>query len=139
MSMSIGPFLKRVATNRLGQVLLFSSLFFVLVAMVPQSPKSPMFFDCAFNREGVFVASEIFLVKPIWVVIIGVTYLPSILLTIVLTKIFEGVFSLTCTPTARVEIIVLVVCSSIQWILIGYAIERCIKKRRSSVDNGTRV
>ena len=121
--------MKRVVGSRFGHLLLILSLCFMLLEFVPPSVHHPQFVSCVPTKEEVFTITEILAPKPVWVVPIGVLYLPSILLTSALTKLLSGVFALSCTPMARLELIVLLICSSIQWLLVGYGIERIIKRR----------
>ncbi len=122
--------MKRIVGSRPSHLLLILSLCFVLLEFVPPSVNHPQFVSCVPTKEEVFTITEILAPKPVWVVAIGVLYLPSILLTSALTKLLGGMFGLSCTPMARLELMVFLICSSVQWLLVGYGIERIIKRRR---------
>jgi len=125
----IRPFIKRVVSSRIGHLLVVLSLCFALLEFVPISVNHPQFVSCVPIREEIYTITEILAPKPIWVVAIGVLYLPSILLTSALTKLLGHTFSLSCTPVARLELIVFLICSSIQWLLVGHGIEWLIKRK----------
>ena len=130
MSKSVWRAIKRVAGSRTGHLLIVLSLCFILAELAPPFRSHPQFVGCApATLEEVYTITEILVVRPVWVVAIGVLYLPSVLLTSALTKLLSSVFHLSCTPTARLEFAILLICSSIQWWLVGYGMERLVKRR----------
>jgi hypothetical protein len=122
------PFIQRVIGSRIGRVLSVLSLCFVLLVFVPASAHHPQFVDCGPSMEAPYTDTEVLRARPIWVVVIGAAYLPSMLLTSALTAMLRNVFILSCEGTRRVELIVLFVCSSMQWLLVGSGIEFLIYK-----------
>jgi hypothetical protein len=130
MGDSIWKIIKQVASSRIGQLLFALSLCFVLVELAPRFHHRPLFVGCIPSAEEVYTISEILVVRPIWVVVISVLYIPSAVLTSSLMKLLSSVLLLSCVPTARLEFAILLISSSIQWWVIGYSIERLVKRRR---------
>ena len=89
----------------------------------------PQFVNCIPAREEIFTITEILAPKPVWVVAISVLYIPSMLLTLALTKLLGYTFSLSCTPTALLEFVVFLVCSLAQWWLVGYGVEWLVRRK----------
>jgi hypothetical protein len=129
MRKAIRPFIKRVVSSRFGHLLVVLGLCLALLEFMPLSVNHPQFVSCVPTGEEIYTITEILAPKPILVVAIGVLYLPSILLTSALTTLLGYTFSLSCTPAARLELIVFLICSSIQWLLVGYGLERLIKRK----------
>ena len=123
--------IKRVVGSRIGQLLAVLGVCFALLELVHLPAYHPQFVSCVPTREEVHTITEILAPKPAWVVAIGVLYVPSISLTSALTKLLSYVFALSCAPTARLEFISFLVCSSIQWLLVGCGIEWLIRRRAS--------
>ena len=125
----IRPFIKRVVSSRVGQSLVVLSLCFALLEFVHLPVYHPQFVSCVPAGGEVYTITEILAPKPIWVVVIGFLYLPAVLLTSALTKVLSYMLSLSCAPTARLEIVGFLICSSVQWFLVGYGIEWLMKRK----------
>ncbi len=123
--------IKRVAKTRVGHLLVVLSVCFVLIAFMKPSMSHPQFVDCVQSKGETLALAEVLAPKPIWVVAIGYLYLPSIVISVGLTNLFGSIFSLSCVPKTRLELVIFLVCSSIQWMLIGYGIEHLIKRWRT--------
>ncbi len=130
MSRRIRPFIKQVARSRVGHLLFVLSLCFVLIAFYPLSLNPPQLVSCVPTKEEVYTITEVLKYPPTWVFAIGITYFPSMLLTKILTGAVDILFSLSCYPTARVELVIFLICSSTQWMLVGCGVEWLIRKRR---------
>jgi hypothetical protein len=122
-------YIKRVLGSRIGQLLAVPGLCFALLEFAHLHVYHPRFVSCVPTPEEIYTITEILVPRPIWVTAIGALYIPSALLTSALTKLIGYVFALSCTPMARLEFVVFLVCSSLQWVLVGYGIERLIKRR----------
>jgi hypothetical protein len=131
MRKRIWLFIKRVAHSRVGHIQAVLSLCFVFIAFYPLALNHPQFASCVPTREEIYTITEILKHPPLWIFVVGVTYFPSMLLTRILAGAVAGLFSLSCYPTAKVEFVIFLVCSTFQWILIGYGIEWLITKRKS--------
>ena len=132
MRKRIWSFIKRVASSRVGQLLAVLSLCFVLIALYPLPLNHPQFVDCVPTKEEVYTITEVLKPLPLWVGAIGITYFPSMLLTKIVTNVAGSLFSLSCYPTAKVEFVVFLICSSIQWMLVGCGVAWLIRKRSTS-------
>ena len=115
--------------SRLGQLLAVLGLCFALLELVHLPAYHPQFVSCVPTREEVYTITEILAPKPAWVAALGLLYLPSVWLTSALIKLLGYVFALSCTPAARLEFFGFLVCSAIQWLLVGYGIEWLVKRR----------
>ena len=129
MSESIWKGIKQVAGSRLGQLLFVLGLCFILLELAPPFRSHPQFVGCVPTVEEAYTITEVLIGRPIWVVAISYLYLPSILLTLALTIMLGSLLHLSCTPTARLEFVVLLLSSSIQWWVIGHVIERLVRRR----------
>ena len=130
MRRRIRPFIKQVASSRAGHLLFVLSLCFVLIAFYPQSLNHPQIVSCVPTQEEIYTITEVFKSPPIWVFAIGITYFPSMLLTKILTGAVGSLLSLSCYSTGKVEFVIFLICSSIQWMLAGCGVEWLIRKRR---------
>ncbi len=129
MSKFIWPFIKRVALNRIDHLLAVLSLCFVFIVFMKPSMSHPQFVDCVQTRGEMLVLAEVFAPRPMWVGGLSFLYLPSIGITAFLTNLSANIFVLSCVPKTRVELAIFLICSSMQWLLIGYGIELLIKRR----------
>ena len=129
MTRSPMAFIGRVMRSHLAHVLLAVSWSFILFVYVRPRPTQPRFVGCV-PADGEFVPIVDYF-YPIWITVVGFAHLPAILLTQGLTRLLHRLFSLSCGPTAKVEIPVFFVASAIQWLLVGYAIESTFLRVRS--------
>jgi hypothetical protein len=47
------------------------------------------------------------------------------------TKLIQRIFSLSCAPTAKLEVPLLFLFSAVQWVLLGYTLESFFRRVRS--------
>jgi hypothetical protein len=121
--------ISRVLRSHLAHVLLAISWSFILFVWVYPHPTQPRFVECV-PAQDEFVATVDFF-YPIWITGIGAAHFPAILLTQAATKILQRLFSLSCRPTAQVEMPLLFTFSAVQWLLLGYTIESLFRRMRS--------
>jgi hypothetical protein len=124
-------FINRVLRSHLGHVLLAISWSFILFVIKRTSLNHPQFIHCMPVGEETYTITEVLRVNPIWIVVIGMAHFPSMLITMGVTKLFQMVFSLSCAPTAKVELPFFFAFSAIQWLLVGYMIESFVRRVRS--------
>lgn len=74
---------------------------------------------------------EVSIAYPIWTVIIWSAHLPAILFTRGVLLVLQGSMTLSCAGTAKVELFVFFISSSIQWLLIGSGLESLAGKIKS--------
>jgi hypothetical protein len=129
-SRSIWAFINRVVRSHLGHVLLAVSWTFILLVFVGPHLYQPQFVDCVPGKDEFVAIVDHF--YPIWITALGVAHLPAILFTQGVTKLLQAMLSLSCGPTAKVEMPFLFGFSAIQWLLVGYIIESLIRRARSS-------
>jgi hypothetical protein len=129
MARSIWAFINRVARSHLGHVLLAVSWTFVLLVFVRRHPSQPQFVDCV-PADGEFIAI-VDKFYPISTVVLEVAHLPAIFFAWAATKLLQISFSISCEPTAKLEIVFLFMFSAVQWLLVGYIIESFVRKARS--------
>src|SRR5438046_6515786 len=129
MTRSIWAFITRVVRSHLGHVLLAVSWTFVLLVFVHPHLNQPQLVDCVPTNDEFYVSVDHF--YPIWVVAIWTAHIPSMLCTWAVTKLLQIIFSLSCGPTAKVEMPLLFAFSAIQWLLVGYTIESLLRRVRS--------
>jgi hypothetical protein len=123
MSRSFAEFRKLVLQSHLGHVLLAISWCFILFVLVRPSINQPQFVDCVPSKDEVYWVTEVNHAYSIWTVLIEIAHFPSVLLTKVVTLCFQKFLSLSCWQTAKMELTVFFLFSSVQWLLVGYAIE----------------
>jgi hypothetical protein len=132
MNLSLSGFIKRVLHSHVGHVLLAISWCFILFVMVRPSLNRPWFVDCRPTEQELFsYYAEVNHAYPIWTVIISIFHFPSFLLTQGVTFLLQKVISLSCRQTAKIEIAVLFLFSSIQWLLIGFGVESFVERMKS--------
>lgn len=129
MRRSTWPFINRVVHSHLGHVLVAVSWSFILFVLVRPHLTQPTFVLCVPANGEFYVAINVH--YPIWSVAISVAHLPSIFFTQAVTKLLQGWFSLSCAPTAKVEMSLLFAFSAIQWVVVGYIIESFTRRVRS--------
>lgn len=132
MSLSFSELIKRLLHSHLAHVLLAVSWCFILFVMVLPSMYYPWFAGCIPTADDIRLQSHTG--YPIWVVAIGAAHLPSVLLTRVVSTFFQGVFSLSCASTAKLELAVFFIFSTTQWLLLAFGIEsvgRWMKSRKN--------
>jgi hypothetical protein len=134
MDHSIWSMIKRALFNHLGHLLLAVSWCFILFVFIRPALLGPQFVDCVPSKEEAYTMLEVNKAYPIWTQAVGVAHIPSILITRFATKFIQGIFSLSCAPTAKVELPLFFVFSSIQWLLVASAIDsgaRWLKSRQN--------
>src|SRR5438132_12082374 len=131
MIRSIWAFLNRVVRSHLGHVLLAVSWTFILLVFVHPHLNQPQLVDCTPTKDEAYGIVEILRVYPIWVIAIWIAHFPSMFFTWAMTKFLQVVLSLSCGPSAKVEVPLLFAFSAIQWLLLGYTIESVVRRVRS--------
>src|SRR5437016_133932 len=112
MARSIWAFINRVIRSHFGHVLLAVSWTFILLVFVHAHLYFPQLVDCMPTQdEG--PPPEILIFYPIWVGVIWTAHIPSMLCTWAVTKLLQIIFSLSCGPTAKVEMPLLFAFSAI--------------------------
>ena len=124
-------FVNRVVRSHLGHVLLAVSWSFVLFVWMQRPFYRPQLVDCIPTANENYFIPEVLRVYPIWIVVIGMAHFPAMLVTMGVTKLFQMVFSLSCVPTARIELALFFLFSAIQWLFVGYIIESLFRWWRS--------
>jgi hypothetical protein len=119
----------RILRSHPGHVLLAISWTFILLVFVHPRMTQTQFVDCV-PGDAEFSTTEILRTYPIWTTALGVCHLPSLLLTQMSTMLLQRLLSLSCGPTAKVEMALLFGFSAIQWLLLGYIIESLFRRRR---------
>ena len=114
-----------------GRVLLAISWSFILFVVITPFLKQPMFVVCVLTAEEVYWQTWVDHTYPIWTVIMWGAHIPSILLTQGVTESLQKILSLSCAPTAKLELAVFFFFSSLQWLLVGYGGESFVKLMRS--------
>lgn len=130
MTSSRLAFVSRVTRSHLGHVLLAISWSFILFGFVRRPLNQPQFVDCLPTGDEIYTITEIIRVYPIWIVVVRLAHFPSVLATMGVTKLFQTGFSLSCGPTAKVELLLFALFSAIQWLLVGYIIESLFRRWR---------
>jgi hypothetical protein len=120
----------RVIRSHLGHVLLAMSWSYILFVWMYPVPHHPHLVGCVPTRDEIYTITEVLRTYPIWIVVIAVAHVPANILTAGVTKLFQLIFSLSCTPTARVEVLMLFLFSAVQWLLLGYIIESLFRRWR---------
>ena len=123
-------FIKRVSRGHVGHVLLAVSWTFILLVLVRRPLTHPRFVDCVSAGEEFFTIAEVNIMYPIWTSIIGCSHAPAILLTHLAMLALQSTVVLSCSETAKLELVLIFVFSAIQWLFVGYGIEWLIKPRR---------
>jgi hypothetical protein len=116
-------FINRVVRSHCGHVLLAISWSFILFVFFRRPLDQPQLVDCVPTGDEIYTITEILRVYPIWTVVTIVTHFPAMFVTAGVAKLVQILFSLSCGPTAKVELPLFVLFSSIQWLLVGYIIE----------------
>ena len=124
-------FLKRVLTNRVGHLLLVINLCFIIYEY---SQTAARFYEsgdsCETVREtqssDVMVCTSLF---PLWIKIIAWLNLPALVPTTMISTLLQTSFPTMCVQTeTQISTFVLMIFASIQWLFVGYVIERIVKK-----------
>ena len=124
-------FVIRVLRGHLGHVLLAVSWSFILFVLVRRTVSQPLFVACTPVGDEIYTITESLRLYPIWTAAVGMAHFPAMLVTMALTRLFQAVFSLSCAPTAKVELPLFFAFSAIQWLLVGYMIESLVQWARS--------
>ena len=128
---SIWAFVQRVVLSHLGHVLLAVSWTFILLVFVRWPLYQPQLVECVPQGDEVYTIVEILRTYPIWTVAIWVAHFPSMFATVSVTKLLQIVFSLSCGPSAKVELPLLFLFSTVQWLMVGYIIDSLLRWWRS--------
>lgn len=132
MARSPLAFINRVLGSHLGHVLLAVSWSFILFVIVRRPLNHPQFVDCVpVNEYEMYTITEVLRVYPIWIVVIGMSHFPAMMVTMCVTKLIQMIFSLSCAPTAKVELPLFFLFSAIQWLFVGYIIQSLFRWWRS--------
>jgi hypothetical protein len=137
MNLSFWELIKRLLRSHLAHVLLAVSWCFILFVMVEPSMYYPWFARCIPTPDDIRLQNHYG--YPIWVIAIDVAHLPSVLLTRVVSNFFQRVFGLSCALTAKLELAVFFIFSTIQWLLFAYGIDslgRWMKSRKQRSQQG---
>ena len=118
-----------IVRSRLGYFLSVLSVCFILSTLVRPSMSHPQFIPCVQVPGEALALNEVLAPKPIWVVAIAYLHMPAILLAANFTRLANWIFSLSCGPATYTELVVLLVSSPMQWMIVGYGIERLIRRR----------
>jgi hypothetical protein len=130
MTRSVTAFISRVVRSHLAHVLLAISWTFILLVYVRSFPQ-PHFVGCTPKADEIYSDAIVDIVHPVWTSVIVVAHLPAIAVTVGITTLLQRVFSLSCGPSATVEVPLLFLFSAIQWLLVGYTIETLFRRVRS--------
>jgi hypothetical protein len=131
MARRFSTFIYGVLGTHVGHVLLAISWSFILFVWVQRPLAHSLLVDCTPTREELFTITEVLRVYPIYILVTALAHLPATLLTAGVTKIIQVVFSLSCGPTAKLEVPLVLFFSAIQWLLMGYMIETFVRWARS--------
>ena len=131
--MLISALVTRVLHSLLGPILLAVSWSFIVFALMGHPLSHPQFIECTPIGDEIYTLTEVLRTYPIWIVVVGMTHFPSMLATLALTKALQVVFSLSCGPTAKVELLLFFAFSAIQWLLVGSMVESFVRWARSRV------
>lgn len=129
MNLSVWALIKRLLHSHLAHVLLAVSWCFILFVMVEPSMYYPWFAGCIPTPDDIRLQNHYG--YSIWVIAIYAAHLPSVLLTGVVSNFFQGVFGLSCASTAKLELAIFFVFSTVQWLLVGYGIESLFRRLKS--------
>ena len=124
-------FLNKVVRSHLGHVLLAVSWTLILLVYVRPPFMQPQFVDCVPTRDEVY--SQVIVDKsyPIWTAAIMALHAPTFALTQIIAKVCQRAFSLSCGPSAKLEVPLLFLFSGIQWPLAGYTMKSLVQRVRS--------
>jgi phosphate starvation-inducible membrane PsiE len=135
MLKSILRFIKRAATNRLGQLLIIIHLILVVYDF---ARKRPLSVGCDF-KEGEWDFSVIadrivhFHYESVILKIIFVLDLPALFLSVVFTPLRYFLYPHICAYSQSwIEAGILLTCASIQWLLVGYFLTWLFRSLRSA-------
>ena len=124
-------FINRILRNHLGHVLLAFSWTFILLVFVRAPLMQPQIVDCVPTRDEVYFQVIVDKSYPTWTGVIWFAHLPTTAATVGVTKLMQRIFSLSCGPTAKVEVALLFLFSGIQWPLAGYTMKSLVRRVRS--------
>ena len=120
-------FLRRVAGSRLGMLLVVLCWGFILLVFVHLPLHQPQLVDCSPRGQEVYEFSMLDRMYSIWEGIPMLALYPAMLTTAALLKLLQKLFLLSCVPTARLELVLFVVASSIQCMFVGFAVEAFVR------------
>lgn len=124
-------FLKSVLTSRVGHLLLVINLCFIIYEY---SQSSADFYEsggsCTTVSEarnsGVTICTSYF---PLWIKILAYVNLPALIPVSIISTFLQSLFPTMCVQTeTQISTFLLIVFGSIQWLFVGYVIERIARK-----------
>ena len=129
MNLSSWEFLRRLVRSHLAHVLLAVSWCFILFVMVRNPIYGPWFARCVPTGDEFHLLVHV--VYPFWESALFVAHLPAMLVTLGVASFIQGVFALSCGRIAKLELGILFVFSTVQWLLVGYGIESLGRRMKS--------
>ncbi len=125
--------MKQVVASQLGHLLLIVNLCLVFYEFTQSNVREYENIDCASRAEvqssTVQICVSLF---PAWLKVMALLDLPAIMLSMLITEPIHSLFPQMCIYTAsRIDTAVFLICGSMQWLLVGYGIERVIRARRT--------
>ena len=135
MSKLIWPFIKRVAGSRIGHLLFVINLCMAIYLLVHFPFPQMEHLDCV-PRSQLPISDSTFCytLLPMWEWVFAyiVLTLPAYQVSQLFSAPINSLFPNLCYYTAdRIDAALFLLCSSIQWLLIGYGLERLIKRMRT--------
>ncbi len=124
-------FLKHVLTSRVGHLLLVINLCFITYEY---SQTSAEFYEsggsCVTVSEAqnsnVMVCTSLF---PLWIKIVAWLNIPALIPTTIISTFLQTSFPTMCVQTeTQISTFILLVFASIQWLFVGYIVERIARK-----------
>jgi len=125
-------FVKRVLASRLGHLLLITNLCFVIYEYGRSLRAAGR--DCLTVADAQRVDAAVLMAFPVWVVVFTILNFPALMVSSFSADFITSLYPQMCTYTAaHIESGSLAFCSAIQWMLVGYAIESQVRRKRSLV------
>ncbi len=134
MTIRISRFLKRAVNSRTVYVLVVLNLCFVAYEIGSSPFASHGLASCVAIGEGVveFDICSNPLPPPLWTRVGFVLNLPTILPVLALSKALESEFPQLCGYMSLVNMLTVAVCVCLQWMVVGYGIERIGRKLKGA-------
>jgi hypothetical protein len=132
MKNSSWKFMKKVVTSRLGHLLLVINLCLGVYEFSQSRVREYETVECASRAEVQSSTGQICTsLFPAWIQIMALLDMPAIMVSRLITDPIHSRFPQMCIYTvSRVDTAVFLLCGSMQWLLVGYGIERVIMARR---------
>ena len=131
--MSTWTFIKRIASSRIGQLLAVIHLSLVVYDLA-QKPGRTSFADCtpsSWYSTGSIFAGRYFhaTYESLLLMVLVFLDLPAILFSAIILNPFYYIYPNICVYTASwIDAVVVLLCASVQWLIIGYGIEWLFRK-----------